>query len=217
MQKYILSLILFMFTATIFSQGLSFSVFVDPQITWMNSDSKQIERSGTNFGIGGGLVMDRYFTENYAFSTGLSMLSTGGDLHFLDSLDFRSGGTRDTLPAGSIVKYRLQYVTIPLSLKLKSNEIGYLKFYAHLGLNSHFNVKATGDAESRNIHGEDIKDEVNFFMLSYFFGGGVEYSLGGNTALIGGIYFTSGILDVASSDNYRMQVGSLSLRLGVKF
>jgi hypothetical protein len=217
MQKYILSLILFSLPASIFSQGLSFSVVLDPQVTWMNSDSKRIERSGTNFGIGGGLVMDRYFAENYAFSTGVMMHGTGGDLRFLDSLDFRFGGSTDTLPAGSTVKYRLRYVTIPLGLKLKSNEIGYVRFYAHLGLNAQIRVKASGNAESVGIQGEDISDEVNLFMMSYFFGGGLEYSLGGNTALLAGIYFTSGILDVASSKDYRANVGSLSLRLGVKF
>lgn len=217
MQKYVLSLILFLFPATIFSQGLSFSVVFDPQLAWMSSDSKRIERSGTDLRLGGGLVMDSYFAENYAFSTGLMILGTGGDLHFLDSLDFRFGGTTDTLPAGSVLKYRLRYVTIPLSLKLKSNEIGYLRFYAHLGLNAHLNVKAVGDVAARNIEGEDIRDEINFFMLSYFIGGGLEYSLGGNTALITGIYFTSGIWDIAKSEAYSVQAGSLALRLGVKF
>jgi hypothetical protein len=217
MQKYILSLIILIFSSPIFGQGLSFSVVFDPQITWMGSDSKRIERSGTRFGIGGGLVMDHYFAENYAFSTGLFILGTGGGLHYLDSLDFQFGGSRDTLPPGSTLRYRLQYISIPFSLKLKSNEIGYTRFYAHLGLNTHMNVKASGDAESIDMKGEDIRDEVNFFMMSYFIGGGLEYSLGGNTAITGGIYFTSGIWDVTASNEYRAHVGSVSLRLGVKF
>lgn len=217
MQKYVLSLILFLFPATIFSQGLSFSVVFDPQLAWMNSDSKRIERSGMDLRLGGGLVMDSYFAENYAFSTGLFILGTGGDLRFLDSLDFRFGGIPDTLSPGSVLKYRLRYVTLPLSLKLKSNEIGYIRFYAHLGLNNHFRVKASGDLVSGDVKGEDIKDEVSFYNLSWFVGGGMEYSLGGNTALITGIYFTSGIWDIAKSEVYSAQSGSVSLRLGVKF
>lgn len=217
MQKYILSLIILVSASPIFGQGLSFSVVFDPQITWMNSDSKRIEREGTNFGLGGGLVLDHFFAENYAFSTGIFILGNGGRLHFLDSLDFRSGGQRDTLPPGSTVHYRMQYVTIPFGLKLKSNEIGYFRFFAHLGINTHLNVKASGDVESYDITGEDIRDEINFFMMSYFFGGGLEYSLGGNTALLGGIYFTSGIWDVTQNPDYRARTGSISLRLGVKF
>jgi len=217
MQKYILSLIILLCPLQIFSQGLSFSVVIDPQVTWMNSDSKRIERDGAKFGLGGGLVLDHYFAENYAFSTGLFIQGTGGSLHFLDSLDFQYGGSRDTLPAGSTVNYKLQYLTIPFSLKLKSNEIGYCRFFSHLGLNTHINLKATGDVEDFNISGEDIKDEIRFFMMSYFIGGGLEYSLGGNTALIGGIYWTSGIWDVTKSPDYRAHISSVSLRVGVKF
>ena len=217
MQKYILSLIILLFASQLFGQGLSFSVVMDPQITWMSSDSKKIERDGTKFGFGGGLVLDTYFKENYAFSTGIFLQNMGGDLRFLDSIDFIAGGVQDTLPAGSIVKYRMQYVTIPISLKLKTNEIGYFKFFAHLGANAHLNVKATGDVDMAGIHGEDIRDEVNFFMISYFFGGGLEYSLGGNTALIGGIYWTSGILDVTKNDAYRAHLSALSLRVGIQF
>lgn len=217
MQKYILSVILLAFSSQIFSQGLSFSVVVDPQITWMNSDTKRIDREGTNLGLGGGLVMDNYFADNYAFSTGLLILSTGGSLNYQDSLDFQFGGNNTILPPGSTLRYKMQYLTIPFGLKLKSNEIGYLKFFANLGLNTHINLKASGTVETENISGETIKDEVNFFMMSYFIGGGVEYSLGGNTALIGGLYFSSGIWDVTKTNDYRAHIGSLSLRLGVKF
>ena len=217
MQKYILSLIILVSSSHIFAQGLSFSVVLDPQITWMNSDSKRIEREGVNFGIGGGLVMDNYFTENYAFSTGLQILSTGGSLKYLDSLDFQFAGTRDTLPAGSTVNYNLQYLTIPFGLKLTSNEIGYARFFTHLGINTHINLKATGDVESSNIKGEDIREEIQFFMMSYFIGGGFEYSLGGNTALIGGVYWTSGIWDVITNPVYRAHISSIALRIGVKF
>jgi hypothetical protein len=183
----------------------------------MNSDSKKIDRDGANFGFGGGLALDNYFKENYAFSTGIFILGTGGNLRFQDSIEFKSDGVLDTLPPGSTAKYKLQYITIPISLKLKSNEIGYSRFYAHLGINTHLNVKATGDVDLAGISGEDIKDEVQFFNLSYFFGGGLEYSLGGNTALIGGLYWTSGIWDISRNEAYRAHFGSVSLRVGVKF
>lgn len=217
MQKYILSVILLASSVQIFGQGLSFSVVVDPQISWMNSDSRRVERDGTNFGIGGGLVMDNYFQENYAFSTGLLIGTTGGTLKYLDSLEFQFAGTRDTLPAGTSVRYKMQYLTIPISLKLKSNEIGYIKFYAHLGINSHINLKATGEVPSAGINGEDIRDEVGFFTMSYFIAAGIEYSLGGNTALLAGVYWTSGIWDVTKNPEYRAHVSSIGLRTGVKF
>ncbi len=217
MQKYILSLIILLSSCQIFAQGLSFSVAFDPQVTWMTSDSKKVEKNGNNFGLGGGLMMDHYFKENYAFSTGIFIQGTGGNLMYLDSVDFVFGGVRDTLPAGSTVNYKMQYLTIPLSLKLKSNEIGYSRFFAHLGINTHINLKANGTVESMDISKEDISDEINWFMVSYFIGGGIEYSLGGNTALIAGVYWTSGIWDVTKNTAHSANISSLGLRLGIKF
>lgn len=217
MQKYIFNLIILLLPVQIFAQNLSFSVVFDPQITWLNSDSKSVESDGARFGFNAGLVMDKYFAENYAFSTGISILQTGGKLHLVDTAGFQNPDWLDTLPSGTSVQYQLQYITVPVSLKLKSNQIGYNTFFAHLGVNTHMNVRAIAGAESVDVVDEDIKDMTRFFMMSYFIGGGLEYSIGGNTALIGGLYFTSGFLDVRTTDNYSIRSGSVSLRLGVKF
>jgi hypothetical protein len=217
MQKYILSLIIFLLQTQVFAQNLSFSVVFDPQVTWMKSDSKSIEREGTRFGFNAGLVLDAYFAENYAFSTGASIWQTGGQLQLVDSIGFQDPAWLDTLSSGTTVNYNLQYITIPISLKLKSNQIGYNTFFAHLGLNTHMNVRALAEVPGMGISDEDISDEVRFFMMSYFIGGGMEYSLGGNTALMAGLYYTNGFLDVRKTEDYKVFVGSVSIRLGIKF
>ena len=172
MQKYILSLIILVFSPQIYSQEISFSLVVDPQITWMKTNDKDIQRDGFNFGYNIGLVMDTYFTDNYALSTGITLLNTGGNLHYTDSVDFDFGSGMDTLPGGTTVNYNLQYITIPFSLKLNSTEIGYTTMFGHIGINNHINIRATADVPSRNISGEDIKNEINMFLISYFIGGG---------------------------------------------
>ncbi len=217
MQKYILSLIILILPVQIFAQKLSFSVVFDPQLTWMKSDTKSIEREGTRFGFNAGLVLDGYFAENYAFSTGVSILQTGGQLMLVDSTGLQDPYWLDTLPSGTSVIYKLQYITIPLSLKLKSNQIGYNTFFAHLGINNHINIRALAGAPGTDISDEDIMDEVRLFMMSYFIGGGLEYSLGGNTAWMAGIYFTSGFWDIRKTEDYKAYIGSVSIRLGVKF
>ena len=217
MQKYILSLIILVSSSQIFSQKLSFSVVVDPMITWMKTNEKDIQHDGYNFGYNIGLVMDKYFTDNYALSTGLSILNTGGNLHYLDSIDFDFGSGRDTIPGGTTVTYNLPYITIPFSLKLTSTEIGYTTMFAHIGINNHINIRATADIPSENISMEDIKNEINMFLMSYFIGGGIEFSFGGNFAILGGIYLTGAIWDVTTNTDYRAYINMVSLRLGVKF
>jgi hypothetical protein len=113
--------------------------------------------------------------------------------------------------------YKLQYLTIPFSLKLNSNEIGYVSFYAHVGINNHISVGRSASVESMDINKVGIPEEINIYSMSYFFGGGCEYSLGGNTSLLGGLYFTSGFWDITSSDEYRATLNAVSLRLGIRF
>jgi hypothetical protein len=217
MQKYILSLIILAFSSQIFSQKLSFSVVVDPMITWMKTSEEDVQRDGVNFGYNIGLVMDKYFTDEYAISTGISILNTGGNLLFLDSMDFDFGSGRDTLPGGSTVSYNLQYITIPFSLKLNSTEIGYTTMFMHIGINNHINIRSTADVPSRDISGEDIKNEINRFLMTYFIGGGLEFSFGGDFAVLGGIYLTGAIWDITTNTDYRAYINMVSLRLGVKF
>jgi len=53
--------------------------------------------------------------------------------------------------------------------------------------------------------------------MSYFIGGGVEFSFGGDFAILGGIYLTGAIWDVTTNTDYRAYINMVSLRLGVKF
>ncbi len=217
-KKFLSPIILLALSTVVSGQGLSFSVVFDPQISWMSTDSRRVEPDGSMFGFNAGLVTDIFFADNYAFSTGISIWKTGGNLNFLDStsIDF-GGGDTEILPPDTRVTYHMQYITIPLGLKLKTNEIGYIRFYAHLGINNHINIKATADASSGNINGDNIKNEIQIYNMSYFIGGGMEYSLGGNTALITGIYYTNGILDLAETSDFRSTLNAVSLRLGIKF
>jgi hypothetical protein len=217
MKKYTIIIILILIPGFIFSQKFSFSVVLDPQVTWLRTELDDIRNDGSVFGISGGLVFDRYFTDNYAFSTGIFLWQTGGKLLFKDSMDiqFRSG--EEMLEPNTSMTYKLQYLTIPFSLKLNSNEIGYVSFYAHVGINNHISVGRSASVESMDINKVGIPEEINIYSMSYFFGGGCEYSLGGNTSLLGGLYFTSGFWDITSSDEYRATLNAISLRLGIRF
>jgi len=217
MKKYIFTLLIFSFSVSTFAQKASFSVVVDPQITWMGTDVENVHSEGGQFGFNFGLVFDKFFADNYAFSSGVFLWTTGGTLSFDDSttVSFRSGD--EIVSPSSPVTYRLQYLTVPLALKLNSNQIGYFSFFAHLGVNNHVNIKKSADVPDLNIEKVGIPDEINTFSMSYFIGGGMEYSLGGSTALLAGVYYTNGFLDVTVSEDYKATLGGVSLRVGVRF
>ena len=219
MKKYILTGLLLLSVISLKSQGISFSMFFEPQVSWLTADTKTVIRDESRLGFNTGLVMDKYFAENYAFSTGISIWNTGGALFYEDSTLFDFNYEDAMLPPSSILGYKLQYINIPFSLKLNSNQIGYLSFFAHPGINTHINIKAAADGLSDMLEydNENISDAVNVFNMSYFIGGGIEYSLGGNTAVIFGVYYNSGFLDITQTKDYKATLSSVSLRLGIRF
>ena len=217
MKKYSILIIFLFGYIYIQCQDLRFGVFVDPQLSWLTPDAKNIDRDGLRIGIKGGLILDKYFAKNYAFTTGVSISNMGGNLYYKDSVIIETLEKEQVLNPESSVDYKLQYVSIPLGLKFKTNQIGYFTFFAQLGFTPQVNIKARADASDNQIDNENISKELNLFNISYFFGGGLEYSLGGNTALIGGVIFNNGFIDALSSENVKETLSFLSLRLGIMF
>jgi hypothetical protein len=185
-----------------------------PGIAWMKPDSKYITNEGNVARFGFGISMDIHFTENYAFGTGFEVTRMGGSLSYLnsgryDGVDYVMSRTRD---------YRLQYVEVPLTLKLRTNEIGYITYWGQFGIVPGLNINAKGDDNVDFLYGktdtgwgetdrvsfssedEDIKNDVNIFRVGLLIGAGIEYSLSGNTALHVGITYNNGFTDVLDGD-----------------
>lgn len=209
---------------------LKFAIVGEPQLSWLKPDIQNVESGGVKLGIKYGLNMERYFQENYAFATGVLINNTGGFLQYTDSIYFNLSNELDTISPNEEIEYKIQYIEIPIALKFTTNEIGYLKYFAQIGLNAQIRVKATADIASKNIQNANIKDEVSLFNAGYHIGGGVHYSLGGNSALTAAIIFTNGFIDVTPlvadqenipPENARLEdkviMNSLALKVGIIF
>jgi len=181
----------------------------------MSSESKKVGNEGSIVGINGGLSIDKYFQKNYALHTGLTIGSQGGKLRYTDSISFDVDGNLIKLDKGSVVEYRLNYITVPLALKLKTNQIGYFSYYAQLGFTNQFNIKAK--ASSGNLLEKDIiKKEIRFYDLSYNFGAGIEYELSKETAFTIGIIYHNGFLDLTDQST-KVVSRALTLSVGIIF
>lgn len=199
------------------AQEVKFGVHIDPQMCWMEPDARDVNSTGRVFGINGGLTIDKYFQENYAFSTGISLGNQGGELRYDYEFPLNIYDEVDTLPAGTVLNYKLKYITIPIGLKLKSNQIGYTTIFVNLGFTNQLNIKAKASSDNEyGLKDDSIKDEVTWFNMGYHFGGGVEYALGEDTAILIGVLFHSGFLNQTKFGpltNSRV----LNLRFGIVF
>ncbi len=169
-----------------YKNDFRFSLVLNPQLSWIKSDHEFVSNKSSKFGYNFGLVMDRFFGHNYAFSTGLTINTTGGKLGYKDEI-----GIRET------IDYRLKYLEIPLGLKLRSEDIRRTNIYGRFGLSPQVNIQA------RDKNGNSISSKVKLLELSYHLGGGIEYSLGGKNALIFGLLFNNGFTDISKHKGIR--------------
>ena len=218
MKRIVIFLLLFRIIDAYAQTDIRLGVHVDPVITWFGPKSSKIDKDGSRLGISGGLIFESYFRPHYAFVTGLSLSSIGGNLLYEDSVRILTGeGTRISVDAGSTIAYTLNYITIPLALKMKSNQIGYFTYFAQLGFMPQFNIGTKARSSIDELNKINVPKEINFFNLSYFFGGGVEYDIGGETALVAGIFYNNSFIDFLSNDSHEAVINFLTLRLGVIF
>lgn len=202
-----------------FSQepGFRFGITVDPVISWLNPDVSSVSSKGNRLGFNIGLMVDKFFAKNYAFATGITIHNAGGSLSFRDATTIRTNqGTRD-LPENTKVTYKLQYLHVPIGIKLSTNEIGYSTFYGQLGLNTMLNIKATGITNNNILDNDNISKEINLINLGYHIGGGIEYSLGGNTRLTAGVTYLNGFTDVTNRGTDKVVLQNILIKFGVIF
>lgn len=215
--KKIIALLLILLPVEVFTQNLRFTVIGEPCISWMAPDKEDISRDGAVLGLNAGMLLDVFFAPNYAFSTGLSVTNLGGKLNYPNPLIYKIDTGRDTIPEFSTIKYKLQYISIPVGLKFKTNEIGYMTYTANLGLNPMINIRSRATDDSNTLEKSNISEEIRLFNLNYFIMLGVEYSLGGPTSLIGGLGYSAGLLDVTNRQFDKIKINTFTIRVGILF
>jgi Outer membrane protein beta-barrel domain len=202
-------------------QRIGFGIHADPSVNWFSTDISQVRYNGARAGFNFGLTYNKYFAPNYSFSTGISLMRTGGRLVSSDTTTMEFSNSRLKVLPGNPVEYKIQYLVIPIGLKLQTNQIGYLTFFSDLGLDPKIAISRKADIPSLNISGENANNEINLFNLSYHITAGIEYSLGGSTALVLGLNFDNNFLD-ATTDNGNPRTDKvsqkiLSFRFGINF
>jgi hypothetical protein len=152
MKKIILIVSVFCLALTGFAQDREWKIalHVDPNVSWLKPNSTKLIDAGSNkMKFGFGLTIDKMFTENYAFGTGFNVVRTGGQLSYFDTFSYKKDGASSNTEVIAERKrtYNLQYLEIPLTLKLRTNEIGYITYWAQMGVGLGINIKAQGNDE----------------------------------------------------------------------
>lgn len=248
LKNYGIALILVLFVYIGNAQELKFGVHAEPIISFMDSDYSKIESEGLNPGFSLGVELEYYFTsaDNYALTFGVdfsynkggTLLYEYGAVHFknteLDNFDSyvnslgipATSGENIEFQSFTRINYSINYLELPVGLKLRTNELGqsYMRAFFHIPIVK-FGVPVTGSARifdeavdaagyeddltgyQVNSDGEGFIREPNVWkditpiQFSIGAGLGAEYSPNaeGGLRLAFGIYYDAGLIDVTNT------------------
>lgn len=177
-----------------------FGFKVAPNLGWMNPSSNGYESNGSKIGFSWGLLAEFYLMENYSFNTGITIAFQNGTLKYRD--DIYEG------PGELFRTYNFKYIQIPLTLKMKTNEMSGVSFFGIFGFGA--NVLLSGKVQDKykpdggdlsEKSSSDFDDELKSIRASMIIGIGAEFNVDGVTKIITGVNFDNGITDVLKNQN----------------
>ncbi len=223
MKKILLVLFLAGVYTSLFAQsynqpyyGFRLGLTAHPTIGFMKVDEGKGE--GISLGFSYGLLGDFNFAENYSFSTGVVITTVNGKSTQVNPKPYHPSLT--ALPETYALKYKMQYIEVPLSLKLKTHTIGGLKWYGQFGLGNGFRIGAKGDAKKNNVL---VADNVNasswtrFYRGSILVGGGAEYDLDGKTSVMIGITVSNAFTNMTTDRANKARNHYVGMNIGLFF
>ena len=227
-------------------QKVRFGAYVAPNISWMkpansksNDGAYNVSNNGSKIGFTWGLLMDYWFADNYALTTGLQINGTGGKI--LANAVSQNASKVYTAD----FDYSFQYLEIPVNIKLKTSPIGStgMNFFGQAGLTAGFNIskRVTYNVietdENNNALPAVSEDKVKLkgllsvapiiFQLNV--GAGVQYPFSERLAGYAGIFFNNGFApDVTNPAKYdlnyqhdfsdgNIRLNNIALRFGLFF
>lgn len=225
MKKVLLTVAALALAPAAFAQ-VEIGLKISPSISYLRTDSPSatsFSSESSKFSFGGGIFMDYFFGENYAFNTGLFLTGKGGTISYTD----RSGSVSARIEQ----KIAMQYLEVPLTVKLFTNEVAPdTRIYFQVGGSLAIPVQTRINGQKNyidpfNSNSESTAGSHVFDVDANIIGGvGAEYQLGQSTKFLAGLSYHHGLIDTdryfeksRNFDSVNIKNSIFSLDLGLKF
>jgi hypothetical protein len=195
-----------------------FGLVTSTNLGWFKPDVNNLQSAGVRLGFSYGLMGDFRLSDNYAITTGLSDLRIGGKLEYPDF--YLPAQANQSASGRTEASIGFRYIEVPIALKMKTNEIGYITYYGQFGISTGVNInsKASFKTEPRDVGDKlstedvDVSKQIPILRMGLVVGAGIEYSLSGNTKLLVGVSYNNGFFN-----NFRRRnIGGYNPGLGTK-
>ncbi len=212
--KKILSLFVFLFAITCVTQAQNFrfGLHFSPNISYLKTSSSNLENGGSSVGFGYGLIAEFNLGDRYAISTGFTIQKNNLKVNFKDTIAYST-------------ELSMQYIEIPLAMKLKTNQIGAMTYFGKFGVTPQFRIKSEGETNIQPEPGKTNYNKVTWpLRAGLLLGLGAEYNISGNTQLLVGLDFNNGFMNVFQKDAFgkpaekpKANSSYIALNLGIIF
>lgn len=224
-------------------RSVRFGFKASPNFNWVNVMEGRVKSNGTALGISYGIMGDFNIAgnENYWISSEVIVTSMPAKIAALDTLYITNNSL--SAPYTNVqFDYKLQYIQIPISLKLKTAEIGNFVYYGQLGLCPSFMIQNrlttvtkesfyqsgttahspnSSNNDGLDFNGKDNKgafqDNVIPLRMSMILGAGIEVPISGKTTATFGIRFDNGFTNLFWDKAVKGRNNYLGLNAGVFF
>ncbi len=193
-----------------------------PNVSFLSTTDEDLDtKSKLKFGFG--LITEFNFADNYSFLTGVDYVMRGGEF----TKDFDQAvmpGVSDT-----ITELNAAFIQIPLMLKMRTKQFGYMKYFAEFGGIAAFRAKEELIFKPKKVESDVNDNYVAFADFIFSVGLGAEYHLGGQTYLLLGVYYNHSLSDILKKDKaqdanklwdvekYNYRFNYVGLKVGVLF
>ncbi|MFZ4753640.1 MAG: outer membrane beta-barrel protein [Chitinophagaceae bacterium] len=214
-----------------------FGLFIGPTFNSMRPTAGTIEnysvsKTKGNIGFSFGLTADYNINDRYTLFSGIGMDWRGGSISTVHG----STSIKVEYVKSAAVKYKLQYLTVPLGLKMKAAEFDKIKVFATTGVDLGVLLSQGGDAtlqpttqatplvlEKSKLGGTATVVPVN---AGWFIGAGAEYKLNDKNSFYVSLIYRNGFTDVTTpktNDPYKkfsdgnIRANTFAIRVGYFF
>lgn len=221
MRNLLLFFISFVTISTAFSQEVRFGFTASPTFSFTNSQGA-LEEDAVNTSVS--YLEDKNSKVGLVYGVLLDYDFDGNERYFIHSgLMFHHSGyafsteNAETKMKENDYKVNANYIEVPLILKLKTNEIGYFRYYGQFGLNNGILISDQIKEPKKTTKLDKEIAEVKTINSGLNFGAGVEYTISDDTSAVLGLYYVNGFSKNINSPAGIIKQNQLGIRIGVYF
>jgi len=225
MKKAIIAVLFLLATVPAFAQnyaardyGFRLGLTAHPTFGWLKVEDGEGKGNGLSLGFSYGLLADFNFAENYSFSTGLTITTINGKSTEFNPRLYHEGN--NATPTAYDLKYKMQYLALPFTVKMRTDKVGDVSWYGQFGLSNDFNISARQDVElagrafKSNVN---IKDYTKFYRAGLILGAGGEFDLDNRSSITAGLTYNNGFTNIVKKQDRSVRSHYVGLNIGIFF